>query len=278
MDSPPEEMALAAVASAERAVFLNDNEFTKAIGRFKRGLNPAARATVEFTMPFAKVSSNLFGRMAEYVAGGPLAVYEARRAAASEKGFDLDAQRRFSETFGRNITGMGIMAFGAWAAAHGMAKGFNSSDNRTKNVLEGSIRIGGRWYQVSLLAPVGTIFALGASLYELYEAHRRHNKVFKPAMRTATKVASESPVMRVGEQIGGLTGFQPEKAVGSLAGTVVPQFVSDLAAQLDKYQRKPRGIMDYVKQRIPGVRQTLPRTGRRETNKLFDPTNSQPSR
>ena len=64
------------------------------------------------------------------------------------------------------------------------------------------------------------------------------------------------------------------KYLGNAAGSFVPTLFSDIAAQLDTNARQKKSVGDYIKNRIPGARQTLPPTGQPETNRLFDPFNS----
>lgn len=51
------------------------------------------------------------------------------------------------------------------------------------------------------------------------------------------------------------------KAVGGILGMLVPTLLSQIADQSDPNTRQRSAPLDYVKSRIPGLRETLPSRG-----------------
>jgi hypothetical protein len=267
IDNPSETISANAVKAAEEAVFLNENTLTRASGRAKSGLSPFWKAAWEFTFPFQKVSSNIVLKYYRLLPG-PETVAGIMRAVGESKkggGMSLEAQKRFSETMGRQVTGASLMALGAYLANNKMMTGYGK---RKDGLPEGSLLAFGRWWELKGLAPVGPVMAVGATLHEGATA----------TVKAIIRGGSENPVTQTAETISGLMEANPTRSVGNLAGSVVPQGIADLAAQMDDKTRKPKTVQDYVKQRIPGLRQQVRPNRTPKVNKLFDPTNSVPAR
>jgi hypothetical protein len=76
-------------------------------------------------------------------------------------------------------------------------------------------------------------------------------------------------------------GLKIENLIGEQIGSFIPTQLSDIAAQMDASttgrQRKVEGVGAVVQNRIPGMRQKLPQSNKRETNKLYDPLASKPA-
>src|SRR5262249_24819203 len=93
--------------------------------------------------------------------------------------FSPEEQREFARVFGRGVTGtFGVITLGYVLAARGLMTGFYDDDEKKKEALRrsagqqpASIRLGNRWYQVSGLAPLGTLLALGATIHR--ETHEQ---------------------------------------------------------------------------------------------------------
>src|SRR3984957_14966749 len=276
LNNPTDEMTTNAIVGAEQAVFLNDNAFTQWLGKTRAvAPNAVGRAGIDFLMPFSKVGSNIASRLVDYAVGGPVEGVRFAGDRLQGKPFDAAAQKRLVETLGRQSVGGALMTIGAIGASRGVITGFANAD---KSKRPGSVLIGGKWHQISGLAPVGVLPAIGATIVELAQRNKAGEAIAGPAVKAGVKAFEENPVLRATETAGGLTEQNPMKMVGSEVGTIVPQGIADLADQLDKYSRDPKTLRDYVVNRIPLARGTVParmdwyNRGEPGTDALYDPT------
>lgn len=268
MDNPTEEMSANAAYAAEKAVYLNDNALTRGTRQFKSSMPEGAKALVDFLFPFQKVSSNIALKYYQHLPGPELVAGIMRAVGESKQGggMSVEAQKNFSETIGKQVTGIGLTALGAYLASKGLMTGYGKRDDGKP---EGAIQIAGRWYEVKGLAPIGPIMAVGATVKDGPKA----------LAKGVLEGAAENPVSRTAETISRLQDPGGGGVVQSLAGSVVPKGLSDLAAQMDSQKRQVskeviKGSLQTIQKGIPGARQMLPGTGKPETNTLFDPTNS----
>lgn len=264
LDAPPEDMAATAAANAERAVYLNRNQLTEGLREGLAKRSPGVKAAAGVLMPFAKVGSNIALRFTEYSIGSLTSLAGLLLDTRAGK-FDAAAQERFSRTFGRGAVGLGAIALGAKLASQGLATGYSK---KRGDVPEGSVKIGGRWYQVSNLAPIGPLLAVGATLHE----QAGKGSFVGNFANAAAHGIQENPISRMAETVGSANDLG--KALSHQAGSVVPQGLADLAAQMDSHKRKAAGPVQVIESRLPVVRQGLQALPTPETNKLFDPTNS----
>lgn len=267
-DNPTEAMSANAAFAAEKAVYLNDNALTQGTRAFKAKMPAGAKAVVDFLFPFQKVSSNIALKYYQMLPGPEFVGGIMRAVGESKKGggMSLEAQKAFSETIGKQVTGIGLTALGAYLASKGLMTGYGKQQDGTP---EGSIKMLGRWWQVKDLAPVGPLLAVGASLHE----------GGKGAAEAVIKGSAENPVSRTAETVSRLQESGGGGVVQSLAGSIVPKGISDFAGQIDIQKRSAskeviKGSLQSVQKGIPGLRNMLPGTGRPETNTLIDPTNS----
>jgi hypothetical protein len=170
---------------------------------------------------------------------------------------------------GRQTVGVAAMATGAYLASHGLMTGYGSGRHKEGDLPEGAIKIGNRWAQVGVFGPVGPLMVTGATLHE---RERNGKGALVNFAASEGHAIQENPLSGMAKTMSSLDDV--EKAAGRQGGSIVPQALSDIAAQLDSERRKPGSPADYLKVRIPGIRETVPGTGQPESNKLFDPTNS----
>lgn len=304
---PPEWMQAEAIARAEEATFNNPNVLHNAVQQARRTLGKG-RVVLDYFAPFVRTPSNIFGRVMEYSFGtaiGPARAaaqvfHDVRNAREIAEGvvkqaFTPAEQRKFAETVGRGSVGLAMMAMGYKLAEKELLTGFNSGDeqrqarNRTGRP-DGSILWNGRSYSLKGIQPASSMLLLGATLYE-----QTHPKAFgvEPnavgaAFGTIGAVAQGHPLAQgqeeLTETIEGLkTPEGQRRIVGRGLGSAVPNVVAAAAGQLDDVRRKKSSVGDYVKERIPGMRTTLPpltdiqgRPIPDATGNLLDPTSSAP--
>lgn len=264
MDNPTEEMSANAALAAEKAVYLNDNKLTRGTRAFKSEFGDGAKALVDFLFPFQKVSSNIALKYYQHLPGPELVrgIMQAVGKSKQGGGMSVEAQKNFSETIGKQVTGIGLTALGAYLASKGLMTGYGKRDDGKP---EHSVKMLGRWWDVSGIAPYGPIMAVGGTV----------PSGGKALAEGVIKGATENPVSRTAETISRLQEQGGGGVVQSLAGSIVPKGLSDLAGEMDDQKRKAGGyIVQPVQKGIPGLRNRLQGTGKPETNTLFDPTNS----
>jgi len=198
---------------------------------------------------------------------------KAAADAAASRAFGPEQQKAFAETFGRGMTGLGLVALGAYLNNHGILTGKNVADSdatdREKMQLpEGSIRVGDTWLNVSDMLPFGSLMALGATINEQnHKIDSASGRWSNPVLNTGASLINE-----VGSEplIGGIASIkdlgQPNKLarfIGSLGSSFIPKGVREIAVSMDPLKRQIRpgiqGISDAFAQNIPG--QGLPGWG-----------------
>jgi hypothetical protein len=252
-ENPTNEMMDHARAQYEQQMFVNSNIANDALGKFKQ--HPMTNAAVDVIAPFTKVPSNIAGRAAEYTPIG--SVISALHQGILGTGERTAAQQaNISRTLSRGVTGTTLIALGyELAREHRM----NAPDrDKFEN---GSININGRKVDVNGLAPIINPVLLGASILD--EQKRREEGLPNHWKDVAEEYLTDSPLMGIGQTMTDLKepkGNTLNRIAGSTMGMAVPTLLSQAAAELDPTHatRKKMAPMDYVKNRIPGLRESLP--------------------
>lgn len=331
-DDPDELMEAEALAAAEVAVFRNKNKISSGIQAFRGEIGEAGNFALDFVLPFDRTPTNIILRALEYTPAGYVknvaqaakgavrTVKETRRirkeeskglrAAAREaigEAFTPQQQREFAQVFGRATTGTsGVITLGYALAAKGMMTGFYDDEDqrgeaqrREMGAAPGSIKIGGRWYNLSGLPPVGMLLALGATIHR--EMHQRvkdeEDRPFKVA-KGAAQMVMEIPALRGTKEAYNIVD-QPGnigQKLGRMAGTFVPGAVADIGTLTDRSVRDTRAegkkgmakagtqFVSEIAARVPVARWALPakRVGGEpeptEWSDVIDPFASKPAR
>lgn len=276
--NPTPEMQAQALSDAEFATFNNDNFVTTNItGAVRDKLKTAgskgrwAQAGIDLVLPFDRTPTNLVARILEYAGGLPASVgqlgYKAAARRITGRAFTDADQKAFAKTFGRGTTGAALIALGYKLAANDAATG-TYDDERDEvgrnNVARAAgrppmaARIGEVWHQIGGFSPLGNLIGIGATLYR--EQHQPLKDEAGRAGRIADiakDVVMEQPLLSAAKDVFGEGGTVGDRA-GRLAGSFIPQGVADAAGALDDKAREARGFTAQVKNRIPGVRETLP--------------------
>jgi hypothetical protein len=327
-------MGVDAMTAAEVAVFRNNNKLSDALRSARESLGDKGTFTLDLFLPFDRTPTNLVLRTLEYTpAGGLLAAGKGVMAAgrgvksfaksrkelptrqAIKKAID-DAltpqqQRDLAQLLGRSTTGTGgLITLGYQLAAAGLMTGFYDEEDRDANKRQmelgarpSSIKIGGRWYQVGGIPPLGTLLALGATLHKDLKDQRDPEEIIGSAVAGMGKVVLGLPQL---EAIKGLSEAVTKEGragqkVGRIAASFFPGLLSDFGQVVpglrDPYERETRGdkklkpltrfardVGGEVAARIPGVRRMLPEKktplGRpipTEWSDVIDPFNSRPA-
>lgn len=125
-----------------------------------------------------------------------------------------------------------------------------------------SVRIGGTWYSYGRMEPLGTLLGVAADAQNIYnEMGETEADDF-----AALVVASVSNNLANKTWLRGPVDFVQalydarrygESYASSMLGTVIPTGIAQYARTQDPYVREMRELIDGVKSRIPGERETL---------------------
>jgi GGDEF domain-containing protein len=266
-----EDLVLDAWADAEVATFNNQSSVGRWWEHTKAGRGPVGRFVMDQSAPFVNVPVNVFTRMFDYLgvgAGKETAKAVAQRFLNGEAFPSMEAQKKFSLAYGRLGTGVGLVTLGAYLKSQGLMTGYDDESDHPA-----SIRVGGRWYRVDLIPPVGPILALGATAHKAFSAEGEERDVpgdlAGGLMRAATSAHPMArptrdlagPLVRSSQEAMkgefGQAAKELEPATESLAGRIVPSLAADVARSGD-VKREIHGPLDAIKNRLPGARQTLP--------------------
>ncbi len=271
IQNPPTDLDAAAWLDAEVATFNNSNlvsEARSAVSRTLQGstAGKVADFAIDQAVPFVKTPTNVVARMLESSpAGFGKNVYQIARA-ITKKSFTAEQQRAFSQTFGRASAGSALLALGYIGYRDGWLTGLVENDlsRRARDLaagrIPGAIKVGDTWLQLTGLAPIGPLLAIGATLARETEQEQEGSGTI-PALEVAGQAIGDQPLLIGSKQIAealAKPGTVGEKFAGGYLGSLVPAAASDLAEAIDPTQREATGITGRALSRIPGARNFLP--------------------
>lgn len=257
--NPPAELVTNAMLDAEVAVFQQDNALARGFNRLKHEQGPGVRAALEFSAPFVKTPTNIGGTLIQYSPVGFVT--------ALTKQLRNPSQKKLAEDLGRAITGSGLVALGWMLAEEGLATGAapKSASERAQWELEGkqanSVRIGDRYYNVSRLAPIGGLIAVGAQMREAFRSAESFGGGVAGAALTPVRVALDQSFAK------GVSGAleavnDPTRAgdifIENTAGSLVPAGAAMIARGTDPHVRAPEGVGERIRSRIPIASRGVP--------------------
>ena len=292
--NPTDAMRANAMYQAELLTFTNEGALATAIGR---GIEGAAtgmekakipglgakagdltRGLANILVPFRRTPANIMTRVAEYTPAlgwgltakrvqnwwGDLALLSAAQKAggdtSAEAAAAMASQRKMVESLTRNVSGVGIMALGAWMYDRGILTGDQPRDPteaeqwRTEGRMPNAVMLpNGEWVSVSRLAPLGTLLAVAAN----YKQEQSGGSLNAPGfVGSAMRTVLDQPMLTgPKEAVEALTGrdeWKRESFLENMAGSFVPSALAS-AARASGEQRTPEGIGEAIKARIPGL-------------------------
>lgn len=284
LTSPTKEMLQQATRDAEIATFNSPNKVADMVRAAKNAGGPAASAVLDVLAPFVRTPTNVAARIVDYTpVGFPIKLAKKLIKADSVTNKDI------AESFGRSTTGLGILALGYELAKHGRLSGAAPSSISEKNEknLEGqtpnSILINGKWRSIQRISPIGNLLIMGAEAF---------NSGLNPIDITAAGlkgVTDQTFLKGVAGALSAINDPQQNAAAyfNSLISGVIPTLSGNIATGIDPYVRKPKGVLESVEAKIPGLRERVPtylnQLGDAVPNTsgllgtLFDPFNSRPA-
>lgn len=212
-------------------------------------------------VPFLRTPTNILKAVAEYTPAAPL--LERVRHNFKEGGAEA-AVAKARIAIGSGFA-LGVVAM----AMEGLISGNGPPDDEERKLLEKtgwqrySVRFGDTWYAYNRFDPLGTIFGLSADMVEMSD-YMNTDEIGKAgtmlAASLATNLGNKSYLQGLADasQAYSDPGRYFESWARDLATSMVPNFIAQTAREFDLYQREARTLLDSVKEKIPGLRQTLP--------------------
>ncbi len=254
VQNPTDEMVRYAVLDAETAVFQQET----VLGKIARQIQKAPGG--EVVVPFGRTPSAVATQILNY---SPVGIAKTIFENVGKGRFD---QRLFSQGLARGLTGTGVLALGAYMAKRGLIETGRPTSEREQKLweLEGrkanSIKIDGKWRDVQVLGPAGSLLIVGAYFQKELEKTGSATKALVQAMVGGAKSFTEQTFLKgMSSTIDAITDPQrsAEGWFGSTLASTIPTIVSDIARATDIKERRVEGVADRLKARIPGLRQTL---------------------
>lgn len=258
IDNPSKEALELADLDAKVATFRNDTALGRAATSV-RNSTPVA----EVILPFAKTPSAVATAMFNYTpAGAVMAVYRN----IIKGPFN---QKDFAEALGRSVTGFGALWLGKELYKKGKITLGYPKDEKERNEWEAtgktanSILIGGKWIPLVTFGPQGSVLGIGGNFQKGLDETGSISGGVTSGLFGGVKGLTEQTfltgVKNLTDAINDPERFGPSYA-SRLAGSIIPTILSDFSQAFDDYQRKSTGnVIDAVKARIPGARETLPK-------------------
>ena len=235
--------------------------FNTALGEKGQAVqNLVKKANLQLLVPFIRTPANIFKEMLRMT---PLAPIIGEWSAAYKAG---GAER--AKAVAEVMMGTAISGVVASYVLDGNLSGQGNPDpnKRRAAVAAGwqpySVKIGNKWYSYQRLQPVGTLMGMAADLMEVYEnvTEDEGNKAatmlsvaFANAVTQQTFLQGITSIVQV---LADPQRYGP-RFVQQYAGSLVPAIIAQPTAMNDPIQREINGIVDAVKARIPGLRDTL---------------------
>ncbi len=229
------------------------------IGRTAQELVKASHS--EWLFPFVRTPANIAKELLRLTPAAP--IIDTWRADIAKGG--APAQKALAEM----LVGGGIAAVVVGLANAGKITGAGEPDPNKKRVQLAAgkqpysfITEGGKAFELSRLQPIGTLIGLAADMSEMWDRMEagEQDKVPKMlAVAFANAITNQTMLLGLSNLVRAVS--EPDRFgarfVQGLAAMPVPGFVSQTAQLNDPYMREIHSILDAVKNRLPGQRQTL---------------------
>jgi len=252
IENPTDDMMKYATLDAETAVFQQDSWLAKKAQNLQKGL--------EIVLPFAKTPANVANAMINY---SPVGIVKTIIENIGKGRFD---QRLFAQGIGRGITGTAALAIGSALMGNKLMNLSwpTSEKEREQWELEGrlpnTIMIGGKWRNIGVLGPLGMVLIVGGHMRQgMEETGSFAGGLAQAAGGFGNALTEQSFLSGVNRAIDALK--DPKRSfegfASSLAGSVVPTLIADIARGMDQYERRTDGMIERIQSRIPGARKGL---------------------
>ncbi len=262
--NPPLEAIQAAHDEALAMVLMKRPPFLSAMGSIQRAVN--SNIALKTIMPFMQIGTNILDQA--FIQHTPLA-FLSQTARDNLLGRNGEAAR--SLQYGKIASGVMVSGIVIGLAAEDILTGGGPSDRneRARKELTGwrpySIRIGEHYYPYrKFLGPIGSLVGGVANMYEVGHAAGTGDYAGAAAagiMGFAEVVADETWMRGLADLINAARNWDRDggRYLRNLGSEFLPWSIGmgQVAQVIDPYQRQVHSFTDAVKNKIPGLRETL---------------------
>lgn len=250
------------IKSAEQ--FAKKQTFSNGLGTFGKSFQNLLRhnTPLKFIVPFFRTPVNLLKYSLERTPAG-LAMKEVR-----DDIFGRNGPVKRDQALAKMIMGSAVGAYTFYQAGLGNVNGYGPSDTNARKVwlADGnqpySVRVKDEWYAFSRLEPLGSILGMAGDLQTL-NAEATEKEIADITGLISTSVARNltnktwlrGPI-EFAEAMSNPDRYG-ESYIQRMLGTVVPSALGQYSRVDDPLLREAEGILDGIKERIPGFRETL---------------------
>lgn len=256
-----------AILEGELAVFTEPSKLAQHLNAIKK--IPMIGVVAETFMPFVLTPTNIVRQAA--VDYSPLQlgrVLFGKSGAFAKEGWrhSPEAQRKVVQAMGKGLVGTSLLGAGALLFLNDRITGPQPKDaneaqlNKQRGVPYNSVKIGDGWINVARLGPVGLILVMGGEL-----ARGLEDGNITASALAIPRAASELPMLQGVKDVADALSSDSradQKVLqigGSLMGRLSPSLVGGIARGTDDVGTRQKDVpLDYLKDRVPGWRQTLP--------------------
>lgn len=173
-----------------------------------------------------------------------------------------------AEAIARLTVGAGL-SLGAWQIAQqGQITGAYPNDQKEKTLWEAedrkpySVKIGNKWLAYNRFQPVGLYLTQAAALHEALQAgnEKGASAIFSKMLAYTGKAITDLPFVQgmagVVDAIQDPEHYAEKAVTGTLTG-FVPNILRDVRQQTDVVQRQSKGLVQGVKNMVPGLSKQL---------------------
>lgn len=239
---------------------------------FNAELGPAGRAfqrlldeapILKVFVPFVRTPGNVFKEMFRLTPFAPF--IDTWRADFNKGG--ADRHKAYAEVVIGSLLAGTVMAMvndkkDKWITGQLDADPAKKNIQLAAGMQPYSVKIQGKWYDYSALQPLGTLLGLAVDIAQAWDliGTQEQDKIVRVlSIGFANSVTNQTFLQGAVSITHLLT--EPDrygpKIMQSLAAMHVPSILAQNAALMDPYVREINGVLDAVKNRIPGVRETL---------------------
>ena len=277
---PTQDMIDIAVNEALQRTWNDNNEYTKAVLGIRSAMNKInikGFGLGDLIVPFAKTPANLTKAMVEYSPAGfipAISNYVDMSRAISRGEMAPQQQKKFVSSMSKAIAGSILYAIAGSLVKAGKITGSADDDKDVKNFEQNvlgiqpySVRLGDKTYTYSWANPINAPLAIMADTYKMSKENASLYDTLFNAVKVAGNVLLDNSFLQgisdiFTHQEGPVAGII--ESIMSMPESMIPTFLSQIASlgddtqrQTYEYKNKGQSVINRVKNKIPGARNTL---------------------
>lgn len=267
------------IEQAQIATFRQYSKLASQINQIERN-NKTAGFAIKSVIPFKKTPINIAKAGVNYSPLGLIKNLSYDIVQVSNGNMEAS---QYIDNLSQGLSGSTLAVLGYMLAKSGILKGDDDNDKKSKydSALGNkayTIKLGNNYYSLSWLSPVGMPLFVGANAYKQLEESKDidMNVVTDMLVSTVNPISEMSLVSSLTDTLksyssNGSASIQSmgEKAIKSYIGQYFPTLLSQIASVIDSEKRSTSAssnskwkygeeVLNSIKYKIPGLRQTLP--------------------